>query len=368
MNKYKDFKTIDFVNDPFFRDWVFNRKPESASFWNMLSETYPALTPEMDLAKSFLLNIADEQPVVADDYVDQFAERILRKHQKRSGNAVKPARFWQTYPVATLSAAASVLFVLGSFWFYFTSHQRTPGLSGTVADTQSGMIKRFNESPEAETVRLSDGSKVTLQPNSSLTYPAAFDGNIRVVTLDGEAFFDVVKNPDKPFLVHFNKLVVKVLGTSFTIRSFDSEEKLLVTVKTGKVSVFDHEELTKTRKESNPSLKGIVLTANQEIYYKKDEKQFEKSLIANPVIVDHSMKEEDFVFEETPLSEVFKKFERAYGIPIIVDENQIRNCTLTAFMADEPLTEKLTMMCKAIHASYEMIDGQIVMNVRSCKR
>lgn len=368
MNKYKDFKTIDFVNDPFFRDWVFNRKPESVSFWNTLSETHPSLIPEMDLARSFLLNISDQQPVVTDEYIDQFADRILRKHHKRSANAIKPERFWQTYPVATLSAAASVLFVLGSFWFYFTSRQSPSVAAGSARDAGSGMIVKLNESPVAETVQLNDGSTVTLQPHSSLTYPAAFDGNIRVVTLDGEAFFDVVKNPDKPFLVHFNKLVVKVLGTSFTIRSFDSEEKLLVTVKTGKVSVFDNEELTKTRKESNPSLKGIVLTANQEIYYKKDEKQFEKSLIANPVIVDSSMKEEDFVFDETPLSEVFKKFERAYGIPIIVDENQIRDCTLTAFMADESLPEKLTMMCKAIHASYEMIDGQIVMNVRSCKR
>ena len=51
-----------------------------------------------------------------------------------------------------------------------------------------------------------------------------------------------------------------------------------------------------------------------------------------------------------------------------MDENQVKNCTLTASMADEPLTEKLNLMCKAIHASYEMIDGQIVMNVRSCKK
>lgn len=367
MNDYENFKTIDFVNDPGFRDWIFNRTPESVPFWNALSEKHPHLRTEMEVARLFLLNIADGQPAVTDDYIDQFANKILQKHQKRNNaQTVKP--LWQRYSVSTFSVAASVLLILGFAWFYFAGNTFISSPETAQATDQGELIKKTNESDAVEIISLADGSKVTLQPHSSLTYPAAFDKKIRVVRLDGEAFFDVARNPEQPFLVHFNKLVVKVLGTSFTIRSFDSEEKVLVTVKTGKVSVFDKEELTKTRKEPNPSLNGIVLTANQEIYYKKDEKQFEKSLIANPVIVDRTVKEEDFVFEETPLIDVFRKFEKAYGIPIIVDENQVKNCTLTASMADEPLTEKLNLMCKAIHASYEMIDGQIVMNVRSCKK
>lgn len=369
MNEYENFKTIDFVNDPGFRDWIFNRKPASGLFWHTLSEKHPHLRAEMEVARLFLLNIADGQPAVTDDYIDQFASKILSKHQKRNDKpAVRP--FWQRYSVSTFSVAASVLLILGFAWFYSTGNKFTFVSSSETSRVpgQGELIKKTNESDVVEIISLADGSKVTLQPHSSLTYPATFDKSVRVVRLDGQAFFDVARNPDQPFLVHFNKLVVKVLGTSFTIRSFDSEEKVLVTVKTGKVSVFDNEELTKTRKEPNPSLNGIVLTANQEIYYKKDEKQFQKSLIANPVIVDRTVKEEDFIFEETPLIEVFRKFEKAYGIPIIVDENQVQNCTLTASMADEPLTEKLNLMCKAIHASYEMIDGQIVMNVRSCKK
>lgn len=369
MNEYENFKTIDFVNDPGFRDWIFHSKQESGLFWNALSEKHPHLRGEMEVARLFLLNIADGQPAVTDDYIEQFANKILSKHQKRHDRqVVKP--FWQRYSVSTFSVAASVLLILGFAWFYsagskfaFVSDPETSQVPG-----QGELIKEHNNSDVAKIISLADGSKVTLQPHSSLTYPAAFDKSIRVVRLDGQAFFDVARNPDQPFLVHFNKLVVKVLGTSFTIRSFDSEEKVLVTVKTGKVSVFDNEELTKTKEEPNPSLNGIVLTANQEIYYKKDEKQFQKSLIANPVIVDRTVREEDFVFEETPLIEVFRKFEKAYGIPIIVDENQVQNCTLTASMADEPLIEKLNLMCKAIHASYEMIDGQIVMNVRSCRK
>lgn len=369
MNKYENFKTIDFVNDPEFRDWIFGRKPESVLFWNTLSEKYPSLRSEMEVARLFLLNIADEQPAVSDDYIDQFAGKILLKHQNRDVRQ-EGRPFWRRYPLSTFSVAASVLLLLGVFWFHSTGSKFTFGSSPETSQApgQGGLIKKANESDAVKVISLSDGSKVTLQPHSSLTYPATFDKSIRVVRLDGQAFFDVARNPDQPFLVHFNKLVVKVLGTSFTIRSFDNEEKVLVTVKTGKVSVFDNEELTKTREESNPSLNGIVLTANQEIYYKKEEKQFQKSLIANPVIVDRTVKEGDFVFEETPLIEVFRKFEKAYGIPIIVDENQVQNCTLTASMADEPLTEKLNLMCKAIHASYEMIDGQIVMNVRSCKK
>lgn len=371
MNKYENFKSIDFVNDPAFRDWIFNSRPEALVFWTSLCETYPALITEMEVAKLFLLNIADGRPVASHDYIDKFSAKILLKHQQNTEwQPAKPSPFWRRYSVSTFSMAASVLLILGFAWFFLAKNKITSvsSLENLKLTGQRQFTKKTNDSGVAQTISLHDGSKVTLQPQSSLSYPAVFDGKIRVVRLEGEAFFDVARNPEKPFLVHFNKLVVKVLGTSFTIRSFDSEEKVQVTVKTGKVSVFDNEELTKTSNEPNPTLNGIVLTANQEIYYKKDQKQFEKSLIANPVIVDQTVQEKDFIFEETPLIEVFRKFEKAYGIPIIVDENQVQNCTLTASMAEEPLPEKLNLMCKAIHASYEMIDGQIVMNVRSCKR
>jgi hypothetical protein len=371
MNKYENFKSIDFVNDPAFRDWIFNSRPEALVFWTSLCETYPALITEMEVAKLFLLNIADGRPVASHDYIDKFSAKILLKHQQNTEwQPAKPSPFWRRYSVSTFSMAASVLLILGFAWFFLAKNKITSvsSLENLKLTGQRQFTKKTNDSGVAQTISLHDGSKVTLQPQSSLSYPAVFDGKIRVVRLEGEAFFDVARNPEKPFLVHFNKLVVKVLGTSFTIRSFDSEEKVQVTVKTGKVSVFDNEELTKTSNEPNPTLNGIVLTANQEIYYKKDQKQFEKSLIANPVIVDQTVQEKDFIFEETPLIEVFRKFEKAYGIPIIVDENQVQNCTLTASMAEEPLPEKLNLMCKAIHASYEMIDGQIVMNVKSCKR
>ena len=78
--------------------------------------------------------------------------------------------------------------------------------------------------------------------------------------------------------------------------------------------------------------------------------------------------EKDFVFEETPLIEVFQKLEKAYGIKIVVDEHQVANCTVTASLSDEPLSEKLNLICKIIHAKYEMIEGQIVMNVKSCNK
>lgn len=369
MNNYDKFKAIDFVNSQAFRAWVFNKETDREEDLMMWLAKNANSNREVEKARLYLNNIQNGLPEVSDEYIEDkiydFWNKVEERNNEREDFQTNSKRIWRLF-----STAASILLFLGVGWFWFS--QREENVSGLLSELfingkSSKQIERINKTNAQMYVLLPDGSKVTLEPNSTVVYPEKFENDNREVNLVGEAFFDVVKNPDQPFVVHFNELVVKVLGTSFKINANKGDSKLQVLVKTGKVSVFEKDEWQKIKNDTNPSVRGVIITANQKVEYIKETAKFEKKLIDTPEIINPIASESDFVFEETPLIQVFSKLESAYGIKIMVDENQIEHCTLTASLADEPLIEKLNLICKIIHANYEMIDGQIVMNVKTCK-
>jgi hypothetical protein len=370
MNNYDKYKAIDFVNDPVFRAWVFNKDFNSEHELAHWMVHNPSAHHEVQKAKLYLLNIQDSLPEVSETYIEDkihdFWKTVAHRNvQTQEENPKVAFYFYKIFAIA-----ASIFLIIGFFLSFNKQEQPISSLlSGLFEETSlSNRIEKSNKTKIQEKVILPDGSTIILEPNSSIVYSKVFDEDIREVNLIGEAFFDVVRNPEKPFIVHFNELVVKVLGTSFTIKANKNDNNMQVLVKTGKVSVFEKEDWQKIKNTANATIHGVIITANQKLKYSKETAKFEKMLIENPEIIDLIIKDDDFVFEETPLIEVFHKLEQAYGIKIVVDEHQIANCTITAELSDEPLSEKLNLICKIIHAKYEMIEGHIVMNVQSCSK
>ena len=113
------------------------------------------------------------------------------------------------------------------------------------------MVEQTNNSNMPQIITLSDGSSVLLQPNSKLSYPKIFIGNQRKVYLSGEAFFEISKNPKKPFFVYANEIVTKVVGTSFRIRAYSNQPNVEVLVRTGKVKVRSNELISNSNNERN---------------------------------------------------------------------------------------------------------------------
>ncbi|MCE7043769.1 FecR family protein [Dyadobacter sp. CY312] len=369
MNNYNDFKSGDFIADPAFRAWVYGFKQQSDIDWEYIASQSHSVGKEMEIARLFLKNIEDKTIPVSDLYIERFSERILENHRKLSPSIKLSSRRWYEVSSRLFYMAAAIIMSFGIGWFYYTYSQKQSVNTDSIswAAPEQKLTSRVNRTKSPELVVLKDGSKITLQPNSTITYHEAFDGAERNVQLEGEAFFDVVKNPDRPFLVYFNDLTVRVLGTSFNIRSYGKEEGSRVTVKTGKVSVSANRETSPPQNHTDLSSSAIMLTANQEVFYKKAQGYFERSVASRTQIVDKTISENDFVFNETPLSTIFSKLDKAYGIPIIFDEQQIYGCSLTASLADEPLLEKLNLICRTMNGSYEVIDGQIVINIKSCR-
>ena len=92
-----------------------------------------------------------------------------------------------------------------------------------------------------------------------------------------------------------------------------------------------------------------------------------KTLVEKPEIILAKEDVPHFTFEDTPVTEVFQAIEKAYGIDILYDAEIMKDCPLTATLENQPLNEKLMVICKAVEANYEILDGQIVIHSTGCK-
>lgn len=212
---------------------------------------------------------------------------------------------------------------------------------------------------------LSDGNKVTLEPNARISFTKQFTTDKREVYLSGTAFFEVTKDAKRPFLVYANELVTKVLGTKFTVKALDGGQETTVEVKEGKVSVFKNANFQKNKEEAESN--GLVVTTNQKIVFERETTQMVKTLRDVPEVVETASALPSFEFKNAPVSEVLVAIEEAYQVDIIFDKELLADCPLTATLTDQPLYEKLSIICEAIEAHYQIIDGQIVVSSKGCK-
>ena len=114
-------------------------------------------------------------------------------------------------------------------------------------------------------IQLPDGSKVWLNSGSSLKYDKQFGKELREVVLSGEAFFDVVRNAEKPFIIHTTNMDIKVLGTRFNVKSYANDKQSEASLIHGSIEVFIKKEgLKKILSEPNHK---IVVMNDQEIKY-----------------------------------------------------------------------------------------------------
>ena len=140
-----------------------------------------------------------------------------------------------------------------------------------------------------------------------------------------------------------------------------------VEVETGKVSVFKKEKNTK---HGATSENGVVLTPNQKVTYLIDREDFVSGLVDKPIVVkelEKTIKEADFKFDETPLSEVIKKLERAYGIQIVLANDKMNVCPVTANLTQQPLFGKLDLVCAILKSNYEVQGTRILVTGRGCE-
>ncbi len=365
-NKYTEIE--DFLSDESFQQWVLSRVDENGwEEWTLESRQRAKLVED---ARLMLLAMKiPENELTKSDIHRALQNTWLKIREKENQKNVKTLKL-NSFIKRFLSAIAATLVIgLMSAWFYnnhFKTENKIVTYKELIDENSEGLVEQTNNSNKPQIITLSDGSSVLLQPNSKLSYPKIFTGNERKVYLSGEGFFEISKNPKKPFFVYANEIVTKVVGTSFRVKAYSDQPDVEILVRTGKVKVKSNELISKSDEEE------IVLLPNQALRFLRNDMKFNKitNITQDPVLVQNvgNIEQLSFEFNDIPVSQIFETIEQAYLVDIDYPQNKLKECHLTTSLSDQPLTEKLKIVCKSIgnNTSFEMNGNQIIITSEGC--
>lgn len=263
---------------------------------------------------------------------------------RQAGIAPASQRSTRIIPLVYRVAASILVLIAVSYglWKYGAMDRNIRDRSATAEATSGDGIEK---------VLLPDGSVIWLKAGSRLVYPLAFDGMDRIVTLQGEALFEVAKDPDHPFVIHSGDITTTVLGTSFNIRNTSDHTEVFVL--TGKVSVA-----------SGVTQETVELLPMQKALYTHASRQLTKEEGSAPV--DYTKGTEyDMSFEDTRISEIAKRIEKKFNVTVKI-EGDVGACVITADVTGLSLNNTLDMISEALNASYEIDDGHVTLKGDGC--
>ncbi len=246
--------------------------------------------------------------------------------------APRPWRWRVGRPVQLVTLVLLLVSALGGTYFY---SQRGPAVAYQEYRTPAGRPQQL---------RLADGTLVTLAPQSQLRYPAQFDGASREVYLEGEAFFEVTKNPHRPFRVHSGDWVTQVLGTKFNVSAVRGASELAVSLVEGKVEVTDKQG------------KYLLAPGQQLRTDHATGRIYRQGFNPAKVMAWRSSK---LVFQNEKLADVAGQLERRYGVKLVFADPATADVRLWATFDNEPLPAVLGALRLAGHLSCRQ-EGQTI--------
>jgi hypothetical protein len=248
--------------------------------------------------------------------------------------------------------AIAALFVLISFFFinYFNQAEiinKTSDQQKELVDIN--IINTVTSKGGSSNIILPDGSKVVLNADSKLSYPKIFNDSMRNVTLVGEAFFDVKHDSKKPFIVDANEIKIKVLGTTFNVKSYSKDEKIETTLVTGKVELIKDDETP------------VILAPSQKaVFYKTQNKLKIEEVNSSNVV---AWKKGKLVFKNTSMKEVVIDLERKYNVKFIINSQKLLEYEYTGTFDNLSINEVLELLIISSPISYTLQDEKIILDM-----
>lgn len=258
------------------------------------------------------------------------------EHQPKSGFSIK--RILKVYQKV---AAFLLIPILGIGILYWVSQY-----DQSVGQYTETIAPRGQKSQ----IVLADGTKVWLNSDTKIKYPGNFSRNQRDVYLDGEAFFEVSKNPHQPFVVHTSMVNVKVIGTKFNVKAYADENQIETSLFEGKINLSMNSSSGSTvEKEVKPG---------QSFVYSMTDHQ----LVANRFPHDeiNGWKKNQLIFKDDTFSNLVRKVERWYDVKVVYDEKQFNDRRLTVELYEgERLDRLMNIISLALSVDYKYEKGEI---------
>lgn len=230
--------------------------------------------------------------------------------------------------------AASVLFISTLGWLSYSYFENK---SANTLITIQATNSTLNDT-------LPDGTTITLNKNSSLTYTQKFKGNTRPVTLKGEAFFNVSHDKTKPFIITINDVTVQVVGTSFNVKNKNG--KTTVDVETGIVKVSKNKDQVELRHGEK------VIISDQDL---KLLKSTSKGRLYN------YYRNKELVCDQTPLQELVEALNEIYNVNIIIKKPELQEKPITTIFKDQSLDQILEVIQETFLIKIERKNNQILL-------
>lgn len=298
------------------KDWI--RQPEAREnfnayyrqCWHLASDSMDRATQDEIFAD--ILKEIDETPLISKENTDK----------------KKPRRYLSVVKYAATACIIAVV-ALGA---YFMGTQQT--------DTDSGLISMAVMNGQKADITLADGTRVYINSDSKVTYDNTYNKKNRTLVLEGEAYFEVAKNKDKPFIVKVNGIDVEALGTSFNVRAHTVDKLVSVTLIEGKVKVTSSEQ-------------EDILNPNERIEYDLISKTFEKSEIHPNA--DHLLwRSNQLAFYGESLEEVCKTLTRMYNCNFVFKSEAVKKYTYSGIIRNNSLTNVLDFISQTASIKYEI--------------
>ncbi|MET4143033.1 FecR family protein [Pedobacter sp. UYP1] len=301
----------------------------------------------------YLMKQGKLDPYIKEE-MDTTIQQVTAEDSLQPDTAIKRKNYFIPY----LKIAASILLVSGLLTVIYFYKNKQAATNIVSIKNRTGII--FKQV-------LPDGSQVWLNPNASLSFPSKF-GQLREVTMQGEAFFNVTKDHKHPFQITSGQVLTKVWGTSFRIRSIPGENNTKVTVLTGKVSVSIPENNQTTSENSSVTLERtsskskkteeIMLLPQQEATYQKVARHLLKTPVSADLTMWHNV---SLSFENETIENVTRILSKHYHLQIQAEGIQLNQYRLTADFTDKNLADILFLICRSVHTTYVRDEHKITL-------
>lgn len=349
---YSTYDIADFAVDEFFVSWVLHPSEESDAFWSEWLTSHPEMRKVVHEARLLVLLMESRRLSLPKRNKAKIWKNIQAQAFTGPANAPTPAvvkeRKLSGY---TLWLRIAACLLVGTTLSYVAVNRLyNPMPDAIVAENSRG---------KRSIIYLPDGTKVWLNAESRLTYPATFqDVNERQVSLVGEAFFDVTENPDKPFLVNTPNLQVKVLGTSFNVRSYETDNITETTLLRGKVMIALNSD------DDDEQDDFVTLKENQQAVYSNDSGQLSLRTVEAEAVA--SWKEGKLVIVNKPIPDIEVALERWYGVEITIEGSVSDDCRFSTTIENEPITRILELFTATGNVTYTINDNLITLKGDLC--
>jgi transmembrane sensor len=271
--------------------------------------------------------LAAQSTVSEEDAWQRFQNRVQTGNTREMGKVRSMSQRISAWRVAAmLVATAGILAMI----YYFSGNSNTP------------VVLAAANTSKVDT--LPDGSVITLNKHSSLSYEGAYNKKERNVELNGEAFFKVAHNKSKPFVVHVNGVTVTVTGTSFNIKTTGGKTEVIV--ETGSVQVSNGRET-------------IALTPKQKVVVGGETDSLQKQGVTDQLYSYY--RDKVFVCDNTPLWKLVEVLNEAYDANIVIQSNEKRNLPLTATYNNESLDKVLELVAKTLDLTVTPDNSRIIL-------